>query len=230
MELWQLVDWKYKLKRPAVGAFARTFRVKLGKSGVLEAIAPPLCRSKYWITFDQNNSPYVSLIHLVNHLVETYGLGVEIDGGALRTLDGERSWGLPTEPKDGARAMAILKRAEPRLEPRPYVKNGSSDALGWAVFSSTDWAELEAADVYATRALFPVGGEVPEKPRLPKSPERRQRHPEHEELLAWVRENKDVMVPPLVAALEKLETSGPSSTEERDAMSQIYRIGRRARR
>jgi hypothetical protein len=230
MELWQQVDWKYRLKRTSVSAFARTFRVKLGKLDLLEAIAPPLCRSKYWITFDQNNSPYVSLIHLVDHLVETYGLEVEIKGGALYTLDGERSWELPTDPEHGARAMAILKRAEPRLEPRPYVKNGASDALGWAVFSSTDWAELEAADVYATRALFPLSGEVPEKPKLPKGPERRQRDPAHEELLAWVRENKDAMVPQLVAALEKLETSGPASTEERDAMSQIYRIGRRARR
>ena len=35
---------------------------------------------------------------------------------------------------------------------------------------------------------------------------------------------------PTKKALEKLETSHPESTEESDAMRQIYRIGRRARR
>jgi hypothetical protein len=59
---------------------------------------------------------------------------------------------------------------------------------------------------------------------------RRQRTPENEELLAWVSANKDELTPKLVDALEKLETSHPDSAEERDAMSQIYRIERRARR
>jgi hypothetical protein len=42
--------------------------------------------------------------------------------------------------------------------------------------------------------------------------------------------NKDELKGQLVDALEKLESSAPDSTEERDAISQIYRIGRRARR
>jgi hypothetical protein len=99
------------------------------------------------------------------------------------------------------------------------------------VFSSGDWAALEAADLYATRALFPLNGKVPEMPKLPKGAAlRRQRDPDHEVLLAWVSANKDQLMPQLVDALEKLETSHPDSIEERDAMSQIYRIGRRARR
>jgi len=40
----------------------------------------------------------------------------------------------------------------------------------------------------------------------------------------------DELTAQLIDALEKLETSHPDSTEERDATSQIYRIGRRARR
>jgi hypothetical protein len=59
---------------------------------------------------------------------------------------------------------------------------------------------------------------------------RRQRTPDHEALLGWVSANKDELTAQLVDALEKLETSHPDSTEERDATSQIYRISRRARR
>ena len=151
--------------------------------------------------------------------------------GALHDAEGLRRWDLPEDPKQGARAMAALKQAEPMLEPRPYVNNGSSDTLGWAVFSSSDWAELEAADLYATRALFPLKGKVPKAPALPKAEAvARQRTPEHAELLEWVSANKEELVPQLVDALEKLETSHPDSIEERDAMSQIYRIKRRARR
>ena len=127
--------------------------------------------------------------------------------------------------------MAALRQAEPMLEPRPFVRNGSSDTLGWAVFSTGDWAELEAADLYATRALFPLKGAVPNAPASPKAdPTRRQRTPEHEELLEWVSANKDELTQRLVDALEKLENSHPDSVEERDALSQIYRIQRRARR
>ena len=53
---------------------------------------------------------------------------------------------------------------------------------------------------------------------------------EHEALLVWVSENKDELTQRLVDALEKLETSHPDSAEERDALSQIYRVQRRARR
>ena len=117
------------------------------------------------------------------------------------------------------------------LEPRPFVRNGESDTLGWAVFSSGDWAELEAADLYATRALFPLKSAVPEAPARPKAEAtRRQRDPEHEELLVWVSANKAELAPRLIEALEKLESSHPDSSEERDAKSQIYRIQRRARR
>ena len=152
------------------------------------------------------------------------------DRGLYKTA-GQRTWELPTDPKQGAQAIAALKQAEPMLEARPYVKNGSSETLGWAVFSSSDWAELEAADLYATRALFPLKGAVPTAPARPKADAmRRQRTPENEELLAWVSANKDELTPKLVDALEKLETSHPDSAEERDAMSQIYRIRRRARR
>jgi len=231
MKLWQQVDWKHRLERSSVTAFARAFRVKLGKLDVLDGIAPTLCRSRYWIAFDQKSTVYVAVNELVDHLVKTYGLEVVMKDGALHNAGSQRSWELPQDPKQGAQAMAALKQAEPMLEPRPYVKNGSSDTLGWAVLSSTDWAELEAADLYATRALFPMNGKVPKAPVSPKAEATaRQRTPEHEELLAWVSANKDELTPQLVDALEKLETSHPDSTEERDAMSQIYRIGRRARR
>ena len=231
MSLWQQVDWKHPMERSSVTTFARTFRVKLGKLDVLDGIAPTLCRSRYWIAFDQNRSVYLAMNDLVNHLVEAYGLEVVMKDGALHDAEGLRRWNLPEDPTQGAQAMAALKQAEPMLEPRPYVNNGSSDTLGWAVFSSGDWAELEAAVLYATRALFPLKGEVPEAPASPKADAtRRQRTPEHEELLAWVSANKDELTARLVDALEMLETSHPDSSEERDALSQIYRISRRARR
>ena len=231
MKLWQLVDWKHRLDKSAVTAFARTFRVKLGKVDVLDGIAPTLCRSRYWIAFDDNGSVYAAMNDLVNHLVETYGLEVVMNKGALHDAAGQRTWALPEDPKQGAQAMAALKQAEPMLEPRPYVGNGSTDNLGWAVFSSSDWAELEAADLYATRALFPLKGMVPEAPASSKAEAvARPRSAEHAELLEWVSANKEELMPRLVDALEKLETSHPDSTEERDAMSQIYRIKRRARR
>ena len=231
MKLWQQVEWKYRLPRPAVTAFARTFRVKLGKLATLEAIAPPLCRSQHWISFDPQTSAFWSMSSMVDHLVETYGLEVVMKDGALHNPGLELSWELPEKGNQAAKAMALLKRAEPRLEPRPYVKNGESDTLAWAVFSSLDWAELEAADLYAVRALFPLKGKVPKKPSLLKvPPPRRQRDPEHAELLAWVTANQEQVVPQLVGALDKLETAPPGSTDERDAASQIYRIGRRARR
>jgi len=231
MKLWQQINWKHRLERSSVTTFARSFRVKLGKLDVLDGIAPTLCRSRYWIAFDQKSTVYVAVNELVDHLVKTYGLEVVMKDGALHNAGSQRSWELPQDPKQGAQAMAALKQAEPMLEPRPYVKNGSSDTLGWAVLSSTDWAELEAADLYATRALFPMNGKVPKAPVLPKAEATaRQRTPEHEELLAWVSANKDELTPQLVDALKKLENSHPDSIEERDAMSQIYRIGRRARR
>jgi hypothetical protein len=231
MELWQQIDWKHRLERSSVTTFARTFRVKLGKLDVLDAIAPPLCRSRYWITFDQNLSVYGVLNDLVEHLVETYGLGVVMKNGALHNISGDRSWELPDNAQQAALVMAALKQAEPMLDPRPYVHNGSSDTLSWAVFSSGDWAELEAVDLYAIRALFPLKGKVPKRPTLPKGAAlRRQRDPSHETLLAWVSANKDQLMPQLVDALDKLETSHPDSPEESDALSQIYRIGRRARR
>lgn len=174
---------------------------------------------------------YSAVNTLVDHLVDEYGLEVLMKGGALYKAASGRSWPLPDDPKQGARAMAALRQAEPMLEPRPYVYNGSSDTLGWAVFSSTDWAELEAADLYATRALFPLKGQVPEAPVVADvDAVRRQRTPEHEALVAWTRSNKSELMPQLVDALEELETSPPGSTRERDAMSRIYRLGRRARR
>jgi hypothetical protein len=231
MKLWQQVEWNYRLERSSVTTFARTFRVKLGKLDVLDGIAPALSRSRYWIAFDQNGTVYSAVNELVDHLVETYGLEMVMKNGVLHKTGGQRSWELPKDPDQGAKAMAALKQAEPMLEPRPFVKNGSSDTLGWAVFSTGDWAELEAADLYATRALFPLKGAVPKAPALPKAEAiGRQRTPEHEALLVWVSANKDELTPQLVDALEKLETSHPDSTEERDAMNQIYRIGRRARR
>ena len=231
MELWQQVDWKYPLEKSSLNAFSRTFRVKLSKLDVLDGIAPVLCRSRFWISFDHSGSVYSAVNELVDHLVESYGLEVVMKDRALHNIASQRTWELPTDPKQGGRAMAALKQAEPMLEPRPFVKNGSSDTLGWAVFSSSDWAVLEAADLYATRALFPLKGAVPKGPARPRADAtRRQRDPEHEELLVWVSANKDELTPQLVDALEKLETSHPDSTEERDAMSQIYRIERRARR
>jgi hypothetical protein len=230
MKLWQQVDWNHRLERSSVTTFARTFRVKLGKLNVLDGIAPTLCRSRYWIGFDPNCTVYSEVKELVDHLVETYGLEMVMKNGVLHKTAGQRSWVLPKDPQQGAKAMAALKEAEPMLEPRPFVKNGSSDTLGWAVFSSSDWAELEAADLYATRALFPLKGVVPEAAVPEAEATQRQRTPEHEELLAWVSANNAEMAPQLVEALEKLETSHPDSTEERDATSQIYRISRRARR
>jgi hypothetical protein len=231
MELWQQVDWKYPLEKSSLNAFSRIFRVKLSKLDVLGEVAPVLFRSRFWISFDHGGSVYSAVNELVEHLVESYGLEVVMKDRALYKTAGQRTWDLPTDPKQGGRAMAALKQAEPMIEPRPFVKNGSSDTLGWAVFSSSDWAELEAADLYATRALFPLKGAVPRAPALPRADaSRRQRTPEHEELLAWVGANKDELTLRLVAALEKLETSHPDSAEERDAMSQIYRVQRRARR
>jgi hypothetical protein len=231
MELWQQVDWKYRLEKSSVTAFARTFRVKLGKLDVLDGIAATLCRSRFWISFDQIGSVYSAVNEMVDHLVESYGLEVVMKDGGLHNIAAQRSWELPTDPEQGAIAMAALRQAERMLEPRPFVKNGSSDTFGWAVFSSSDWAELEAADLYATRALFPLKGAVPKAPALPNAEaNRRQRTPEHEELLVWVRANKVELTAQLVDALDKLETAHPDSTEERDAMSRIYRIQRRARR
>ena len=231
MNLWQQVDWKYRLEKSAVKAFSRTFRVKLSKFDVLDDIAPPLCRSRYWITFEPGGSVYAAMNTLVSHLVETYGLEAALSSGGLQDASGERSWELPIDPAQGDRAMAALRHAEPMLEPRPFVRNGSSDILGWAVFSTGDWAELEAADIYATRALFPLKGAVPQAPARPRADAtRRQRTPEHEELLEWVSANKEELAPRLIEALDKLETSHIDSAEERDALSQIYRVQRRARR
>ena len=231
MELWQQVDWQYRPKRPGINVFARSFRVKMAKKKTLEDIGPALCHSKHWISFDPEGSIYWAVATLVDHLVETYGLEIVMKDGKLCTLDGERSWELPEDPKLAAKAMVALKQAEPSLEPRAYVRNGESDTLGWAVFSSTDWAELEAGELYMTHGLFPLKGKVPKAPEAPKAAaSRRQRDPAHEELLAWVSANSEALKPQLVAALEKLETSAPDSSDERDAATQIYRIGRRARR
>jgi hypothetical protein len=207
------------------------FRAKMGKLKVLEAIGPALSRSKHWIEFGPDTYVYPAVSALVDHLVETYGLEVIMKDGGLHNMGSERSWSLPENPEQAELAMTALKRAEPMLEARPYVTNGASDTLAWAVFSSSDWAELEAADLYAVRALFPQKGKMPERPVLPKGDaERRQRDPAHEALLAWVTENNDGFVSRLVEALDKLETSHPDSTEERDALSQLYRIERRAKR
>jgi hypothetical protein len=231
MELWQQVDWQYPLEKSSLNAFSRTFRVKLSKLGVLDEVAPVLFRSRVWISFEPDGSVYSAVNKLVEHLIEEYGLEVVMKDRGLYKTAGQRTWELPTDPKQGARAIAALKQAEPMLEARPYVKNGSSETLGWAVFSSSDWAELEAADLYATRALFPLKGAVPTAPARPKADAgRRPRTPEHEELLVWVSANKEELASRLVDALEQLETSHPDSPEERDAMSQIYRVQRRARR
>ena len=168
MELWQQVDWQYPLEKSSLNAFSRTFRVKLSKLGVLGEVAPVLCRSRFWISFDPNGSVYSAVNKLVEHLIGEYGLEVVMKDRGLYKTAGQRTWELPTDPKQGARAIAALKQAEPMLEARPYVKNGSSETLGWAVFSSSDWAELEAADLYATRALFPLKGAVPQRPPGPK--------------------------------------------------------------
>ena len=231
MELWQKVDWKYSLEKTALNAFSRILRVKLSKVNELDDIAAVLHRSRFWISFDHNGSVYSAVNELVGHLGEEYGLEVVMKDRGLYKTAGERTWELPTDPKEGGRAMAALKQAEPMLEMRPFVKNGSSDTLAWAVLSSGDWADLEAADLYAARALFPLKGAVPSAPERPQADaDRRPRTPEHEELLAWVSANKSELTPKLVDALEKLETSHPGSVEERDAMSQIYRVERRARR
>lgn len=231
MALWQQIYWKHQLERKAVTTFARRFRAKLGKLSTLESIAPALSRSNYWIEFGPNDSVYTALYVLVEHLVETYGLEVVMKNGALHNVGSERTWQLPESPEQAARAMTLLRHAEPMLEPRPYIYNGSSDTMAWAVFSSSDWAELEAADLYATRALFPLKGKVPDMPELPQAPaERRPRDAAHEALFTWVSEHKEAFLPQLVEALDKLETSHPNSSEERDALSQIYRIERRARR
>ena len=231
MELWQQVDWKYALEKSSLNAFSRIFRVKLSKLNELDDIAAALSRSRFWVSFDPNSSVYSAVDTLVGHLGEEYGLEVVMKDRALYKTAGERSWELPTDPKQGGRAMAALKQAEPMLEMRPFVKNGSSDTLCWAVFSSGDWADLEAADLYAVRALFPLKGAVPDAPARPQAAAaRRQRTPEHEELLVFVSANKADLESKLVDALEKLETSHPGSAEERDALSQIYRVERRARR
>ena len=231
MELWEQVDWQYRPKKPGISAIARAFRVKMAKLKTLDQIGPALCRSKHWITFDPQTTVYGALHELVNHLIETYALEVVMTDGVLQTLDGERSWNLPEDPKMGAKVMSALRQAAPSLEPRPYVKNGASDTLGWAVFTSTDWAELEAGDVYAAHALFPRKGKVPKAPKRPKkAASRRERDPAHEELLAWVSTNKADLKPALTDALEILETSAPDSKEERDALTQIFRVERRARR
>jgi hypothetical protein len=231
MELWQQVDWKYPLAKPSLNAFSRIFRVKLSKLNKLDEVAAALCRSRFWISFDHNGSAYSAVNDLVEHLIEEYGLEVVMKDRALYKTAGQRTWELPTDPKQGDRAMVALKQAEPMLEPRSFVTNGSTDTLGWAVFSSSDWAELEAADLYAVRALFPLKGSVPQAPARPKGDAgRRPRTPEHEELLGWVNANKEDLASRLVDALEKLETSHIDSAEERDAMSQIYRVQRRARR
>ena len=231
MELWQKVDWKYSLEKTALNAFSRILRVKLSKVNELDDIAAVLHRSRFWISFDHNGSVYSAVNELVGHLGEEYGLEVVMKDRGLYKTAGERTRELPTDPKEGGRAMAALKQAEPMLEMRPFVKNGSSDTLAWAVLSSGDWADLEAADLYAARALFPLKGAVPNAPERPQADaDRRQRTPEHEELLAWVSANKSELTPKLVDALEKLETSHPDSVEERNAMSQIYRVERRARR
>lgn len=231
MELWQQVDWHYQPTKSGMRAFAGLFRVKMSKLKTLDDVGSALSRSKNWISFGPNISVSFAFTELVGHLVEAYGLGIVMNGYRLETLDGERSWELPESHNQAATLMAALRQAEPRLEPRPYVRNGESDTLGWAVFSSTDWAELAAGDLYAARALFPLKGKVPNRPEAPKGKAaRRERAPEHAELLAWVSANKEEWESQLIDALEKLETSAPDSTDERDATSQIYRIGRRARR
>jgi hypothetical protein len=231
MELWQQVDWKYPLEKSSLNAFSRTFRIKVSKLAVLGDIAPVLSRSRFCISFDQSRTVYSAVSGLVEHLIEEYGLEVVMKDRGLYKTAGQRTWELPTDPQEGGRVMVALKQAEPMLEARPFVKNGASDTLAWAVMSSGDWADLEAVDVYAARALFPLKGAVPQAPVRPRGDAtRRQRTPEHEELLVWVSANKAELASKLGDALEKLETSHPESPEERDALSQIYRVQRRARR
>ena len=167
---------------------------------------------------------------IVTHVTQTYGLEVIMRGGALHNEGSERSWQLPENADQAHRAVRLLRDAEPMLEPRPYVGNGQTDVFSWAIFSSSDWAELEAADLYATRALFPIKGKVPAAPEKAPAHAQRTRTPEHEALLSWVNEHQPSMVERLTAALQSLETSHVGTTEERDALSQIYRIERRARR
>lgn len=231
MELWQQVDWTHRLDRSVINAFSRPLGARLGKADALEGFAPRLSRSPHWIAFTPTTSVYSAVLTLVDHLVETYGLEVFMQKGQLHKTAAERSWGLPEDPAQAGMAMRALRDAEPSLEPRAFVRNGESDTLAWLVLSSTDWADLEAADLYATRALFPLRGKVPPAPAATQVESvRRERTPEHVELLAWVTANKALMMPRLVEALEKLESSAPGSTEERDAASQIYRLERRARR
>ena len=231
MELWNQVDWTHRLERPAVNVFNRTLGAKLGKADAMEGFATRLSRSPHWIAFEPSTTVYSAMHALVEHLQNTYGLEVFLDKGGLHKTAAERSWALPQDPALAARAMHALGDAEAMIEPRPFVRNGSSDTLAWLVLSSTDWATLEAADLYATRALFPRGSKVPPAPAK-KTTEavRRERTPEHAALLEWVGANKALMLPRLVEAVEQLETSLPGSTQERDATSQIYRIERRARR
>lgn len=230
MTLSEQVDWTYRLERKAVTAFARTFRAKLGKFNTLKDIGPALARSKHWVSFHPNETVHVAIHSIVAHLTETYGLEVIMSGGALHNEGSERSWQLPESTTQADRAMRLLRNAEPMLEPRPYVTNGETDSLSWAIFSSSDWAELEAADLYATRALFPLKGKIPVAPEKPLGVAQRQREAAHVELLSWVQEHQAAMVAPLTEALCKLESSHVGTTEERDALSQIYRIERRARR
>ena len=230
-ELWQQVDWQYRPTKAGTRAFAKAFRIKMGKLKTLDAIGPGLALSKHYIAFEPGRSAFWAMGALVQHLIETYGLDIDMRDGALHSIDGEWSWALSEDASQAAKSIASLQQAAPSLEARPYVRNGESDTLGWVVFSSTEWAELDAGDLYAVRALFPVKGKVPKAPPKAKAaPGRRERDPEHAELLDWVSANKADMKPQLVQALDKLETSAPGSTEERDATSQIYRIGRRARR
>jgi DNA-directed RNA polymerase subunit beta' len=112
MKLWQQVDWKYPLEKSSVNTFARTFRVKLGKLDVLDGIAPTLCRSRFWIAFDDNGSVYSAVNQLVGHLVESYGLEVVMNRNAEITIlddqgiDRERfpvPYGAELKVTDGAR-------------------------------------------------------------------------------------------------------------------------------
>ncbi len=231
MELWNQVDWTHRLERPAINGFSKPLGARLGKVDALEGFSSRLSRSPHWIAFTPTTSVYSAVLTLVEHLVETYGLEVFMQKGALYKTAADRSWALPEDPAQAAMAMRALQNAEPSLEPRAFVKNGASDTLAWLVLSSTDWADLDAADIYASRALFPLRGKVPPPPVSTKAEAvQRERTAEHAELLAWVSANKALMMPRLVEALEKFESSAPGAKEERDATSQIYRLERRARR
>jgi len=230
MKLSEQVDWTYTLERKAAAVYARTFRAKLGKFKTLKDIGPALARSKHWVSFHPDQTVHNAVHDIVVHLTETYGLEVIMRGGALHNEGSERSWQLPESASQAERVVRLLRNAEPMLEPRPYVMNDSTDVASWAIFSSSDWAELEAADLYASRALFPLKGKIPVAPEKPLGIAQRHREPEHESLLTWVQENQASMVASLTEALQKLESSHVGTTEERDALSQIYRIERRARR